>query len=115
MSVPSISHSKSVLQTFPADAARKPKALSFSDEKRAREAFYNAVRDCDKAMENVIDKHLESVKEAAIRLAEYRKRKAVEDRARNQADMMRELNEKILIERINNRNMLEEMRMKRVN
>ena len=114
MSVPNIDHAKSVLQTLMQGVPRKSKATADSD-KRAREAFYKAMRSCDKAMENVVDKHHESVREAAERLAEYRKKKAVEDRARQRADEMRRINENILIERINHRNLLEEIRIREFN
>ena len=115
MSVPNIDHAKSVLQVLMINAAKKSKTNADSDQQRAREAFYKAVRSCDKAMENVMDKHHESVRESAVRLAEYRKKKAVEDRARQRAAEMRRLNENILIERINHRNMLEEIRIRDFN
>ena len=50
-----------------------------------------------------------------MRLAEYRKKKAIEDRARQRADDIRTINENILIERINHRNMLEEIRIREFN
>ena len=115
MSVPNIEHVKSVFQTLRSDVSRKPKPVSDFDQKRAREAFYKAVRSCDKAMENMVDKHLESVRKSAVRLAEYRRKKAVEDRARRHADEIRVINENILIERINHRNMLEEIRIRELN
>jgi len=115
MSVSNIEHAKSVFQALMNNASRKPKPGSDSDQQRAREAFYKAVRSCDKAMENLVDKHHESVRKSAVRLAEYRKRKAVEDRARQRADEIRALNEDILIERINHRNMLEEIRIREFN
>jgi len=115
MSVPNINHVNSTLQAFIQNATKESKSLANSGEQRAREAFYKAVRSCDKAMENVMDKHHESVRESAERLAEYRKKKAVEDRARQRADEMRRINEDILIERINHRNMLEEIRIREFN
>ena len=114
MSVPNIDHNKSVFQALLGNA-QKSKPVTGSDQKRAREAFYKAVRSCDKALENMVDKHLESVRKSAARLAEYRKKKAIEDQARQRADMMRTINENILLERINHRNMLEEIRIRELN
>jgi len=115
MDVSSIDHAKSVFQALVSNAAKKSKTKADSNQQRAREAFYKAVRSCDKAMENVMDKHHESVKESAARLAEYRKKKAAEDRSRKRAVEMRSINEEILIERINHRNMLEEIRIRDFN
>ena len=112
MSVSSIDHANSAFQALMQSASKKSVANS---EQSAREAFYKALRSCDKAMENMVDKHHESVRESAIRLAEYRKRKAAEDRVRQRADEMRRVNEDILIERINHRNMLEEIRIREFN
>ena len=112
MSVSSIDHAKSVFQALMQSASKKS---ADSSEQSAREAFYKALRSCDKAMENMVDKHHESVRESAARLAEYRKKKAVEDRARQRADEMRRVSEDILIERINHRNMLEEIRIREFN
>ena len=114
MSVPNVDHAKFVIQALMGNASRKLKSGG-SSEQSAREAFQKAVRSCDKAMENVMDKHHESVRESAVRLAEYRKKKAVEDRVRQRADEMRRINENILIERINHRNMLEEIRIRDFN
>jgi hypothetical protein len=115
MSVPNIEHTKSVFQALMGNASRKPKSVIDSEQQRAREAFYKAISACDKAMESVVDKHLESVRESAVRLAEYRKIKAIEDRARQRAEEIRTINENILIERINHRNMLEEIRIREFN
>ena len=115
MSVPNIEHTKSVVEALMgSNTHQRPKSAKDS-EQRAREAFYKAVRSCDKAMENVVDKHLESVRKSAARLAEYRKKKAFEDRARQRADTMRAINENILIERINHRNLMEEIRVRELN
>jgi hypothetical protein len=86
-----------------------------SEERRAREAFYKAVKSCDKATERMMDKHHESVKKSAEKLAEYLRKKAVADRAQKRADDMRTMNEDILVERINHRNMLEELRIRELN
>ena len=115
MSVPNVEHAKSVFQALMNNASRKSKPVTESDQQRAREAFYKAISSCDKAMENMVDKHLENVRESAVRLAEYRKKKAIEDRARQRADDMRKINENIMVERINHRNMLEEIRIREFN
>ena len=115
MSVQNIDHAKSVFQVVMGNASRRHKSAADSDERSVREAFYKAVRSCDKAIENVVDKHHESVRKSAVRLAEYRKKKAVEDQARQRADEMRRIHENILIERINHRNMLEEIRIREFN
>ena len=115
MSVPNIEHAKSVVEALMGNTHQRSKSARDSGDQRAREAFYKAVRSCDKAMENVVDKHLESVKKSAERLAEYRKKKAVEDQARQRADTMRKINENILIERINHHNLMEEIRVRELN
>ena len=114
MSVPNIEHTKFVIEALMGNNFQKSRSSKDSDQ-QAREAFYKAVRSCDKAMENVVDKHLENVKKSAERLAEYRKKKAVEDKARQRADTMRRVSENILIERINHKNMLEEIRIRELN
>jgi hypothetical protein len=115
MGVQNIEQSKSVFQALLNDTPRQVKHVSDGDQQRAREAFYKAVTACDKATERMVDKHLENVKKSAERLAEYRRRKAVTDSARRRADDMRTINENILIERINHRNMLEEIRVREFN
>jgi hypothetical protein len=115
MSVQSINQANSLFIDAWNDVSRKVKHVTESDQQKAREAFYNAVRDCDRATENMVDKHLESVAESAKKLAEYRKKKAVADRAMKAADQQRVLNENILLERINYQNMLEETRIRELN
>jgi hydroxypyruvate isomerase len=95
--------------------SRAVRRVSEEDSRKAREAFYKAVRSCDKASEKMMDKHLESVAESAKKRAEYLKKKSIADRARKTADNMRELNENILIERINHQNIIEEMRVREFN
>ena len=115
MGVQNIDQANSVFMSLLNDTSRKAKQGTESDQQRAREAFYKAVRSCDKAAERMVDKHLENVKKSAEKQADYRKRKAVTDRARKRADDIRTLNENILIERINHRNMLEEVRIRELN
>ena len=97
------------------NSSRAVKRVSEEDLRHAREAFYKALRSCDKASEKMMDKHLESVAESAKKRAEYLKKKNIADRARKTADNMRELNENILIERINHQNIIEEMRVREFN
>jgi histone H3/H4 len=97
------------------DVTRKAKKPTESDQQKAREAFYKAVRSCDKATETMVDKHLENVAESAKKLAEYRKRKAVEDRVIKEADMRRNLRENMLLARINHHNLMEETRIRELN
>jgi hypothetical protein len=115
MSVQNINHEQSVFQALLGDASRQARHFSEPDQQKAREAFHKALRACDKATERMVDRHLESVKKSAEKQAEYRKRKAFTDRARKRADDMRTMSENILIERINHRNMLEEIRVRELN
>jgi hypothetical protein len=94
---------------------RRVKGDSESERERALEAFRKATRSCDRAVERMMDKHHESVKKSAEKLVEYLKKKAEADRAWERAEDMRTMNEDILIERINHRNMLEELRIKAQN
>lgn len=94
---------------------RGAKEADESERERALEAFRKAVRSCDKTVERMMDKHHESVKKSAEELAKYRKKKDITDRAQKRADDMRTLQEEILVERINYRNMLEELRVKALN
>jgi hypothetical protein len=91
---------------------RDVKGADESERERALEAFRKAVRSCDKTVEQMMDKHHESVKKSAEKLAEHLKKKAAADRARKRAEDTQTMNEDILIERINYRNMLEELRIK---
>ena len=94
---------------------RGVKETDESERERALEAFRKAVRYCDRTVERMMDKHHESVKKSAEKLAEYRKKKDIADRAQKRADDTRTMREEILIERINYRNMLEELRIKALN
>jgi hypothetical protein len=91
------------------------KRVDESERERALEAFRKAASSCDRESERMMDKHLESVKKSAEKLAEYRKKKDIADRAQKRADDIRTMREEILIERINYRNMLEELRIKALN
>ncbi|MDR1580664.1 MAG: hypothetical protein LBS35_09930 [Synergistaceae bacterium] len=93
-------------------AKRGVKEADGSERERALEAFHKAVGACDRTVERMMDKHHESVKKSAEKLAEYLKKKALDDRARERAEDMRDMNEDIQVKRINHRNMLEELRVK---
>jgi hypothetical protein len=89
---------------------RPPASQSKSERKKAMEMFGKVLRDCDKAMERVMDDHIENVAKSAKELAEYRKKRAVVERKKDAADRQRMINEEILVSRINQRNMLAELR-----
>ncbi|MDR1509359.1 MAG: hypothetical protein LBS53_06945 [Synergistaceae bacterium] len=109
-------HDTNILFTAARDnVSRSVKRVSEEDLRRAREAFYKAARSCDKASEKMMDKHLESVAESAEKRAKYLRKKNIDDRAKKTADGMRELNEILLIERINHQNSIEEMRVREFN
>jgi seryl-tRNA(Sec) selenium transferase len=93
-------------------AERGMKETAESERERALEAFRKAARSCDKTIERMMDKHHESVKKSAEKLAEYLKKKTAADRARERAEDIRDINGDIIVERINHRNMLEELRIK---
>jgi hypothetical protein len=97
------------------DVARQPKKPAKSEQQKAMEMFGKAVQNCEKASERMMDKHLESVAKSAKELAVYHKRKAVFDRMKTSADEQKMLNEKILLSHINQRNMLQEMRVDDIN
>lgn len=85
-------------------ARQKPK----SDREKAMEAFADALRDCDKAIENVVDKHHESVAKSAKMRDEYRKEVALQERIQKSADDQHRFHEEALINQLNLRNMLKE-------
>lgn len=76
------------------------------------ELFRKAVSNCDREVERMMDSHHKSVAESAKKLAEYRKRKAMEDRQRQDAIERRLLSEMVRVESINHRNMLENERLR---
>jgi hypothetical protein len=115
MGVQNINDAKILFMQAWNDNSRRVQKVSESDQQRAREAFYKAVRDCDKATEKIMDEHLERVAESAKKLAEYHRKKAITDRAMKEADIRREINEAVLIDRINHHNMLEDLRVRELN
>ncbi|MDR0764688.1 MAG: GPALPP motifs-containing protein 1 [Synergistaceae bacterium] len=93
-------------------AGRGAKRAGEPERERALEAFRDALKVCDKTAEQMMDKHHESVKKSAEKLAEYHKKKDAAERAWEREKDMRDVNEEILAERINYRDMLEELRLK---
>lgn len=87
---------------------RKP---SDSKQREALDFFQSAMEDCDKKIGKIMDEHQKSVAESAKKLAEYRKRKAREDRIFDASMERRQLNERVRIDSINHRNMLESLRV----
>jgi hypothetical protein len=98
-----------------ARTARAVKSQSESEREKAMEMFGKALHDCDKAMERVMDKHIESVAKSAKELAERRKRRALAERIQDSADEQRLMNEKIILNRINQRNLLAEIKADDIN
>ncbi len=82
-----------------------------TDRDKAMEAFANAMRDCDKAIENIVDKHHESVAESAKKRDAYRKKVALQEQIQKRADEQRRFHEEALINQLNLRNMLKERRI----
>jgi hypothetical protein len=115
MGIQNLNASNALFMSVLNDVNRKAKIATESDQQKAREAFYKSERSCYNAAENMMDKHLERVAKSAKEQAEYRKKKSVADRARQEADRQRNFNEDILIERINHQNMLEETRVRELN
>lgn len=73
--------------------------------------YYKAVRDCDKAMETVMDKHHESVAKSAEKMKEYRSKKAREDAVRKAADDRRRMNEEAAVRAVDYREFMQELRL----
>ncbi|MDR0615266.1 MAG: hypothetical protein LBG29_00505 [Synergistaceae bacterium] len=113
MSVNNVTDAGAFLSQVREYAAKAAKTLNDQKEaerKKAMEAFGQALYACDKAIERVMDKHIESVAKSAKELAEYRKRKAIAERIRDSADERYLMNERIILDRINQRNELAAMK-----
>ena len=80
------------------------------EDEKLREAFQNALRECDRAMENVMDRHHESVAKSNEKKAEYNKKKAVQEEIEKAALNREMLNEQAVIQRINYSNRIEFLR-----
>jgi hypothetical protein len=85
---------------------QKPK----TEREKAMETFAEAMRDCDKAIENIVDKHHETVAKSAKKQAEYRKELARQEQIQRRMDEQRLFHEEALISQLNLRNMLKEDR-----
>ena len=81
------------------------------DRRRAMAAFGKAMRDCDKAMEDVMDRHHESVAESAKKREAYRKKRAQQERVQRAADELRTLNREAVLQAQARRDWMQEMRM----
>lgn len=81
---------------------------SKTDRDKAMETFAEAMRDCDKAIENVVDKHQETVAKSAEKLKEYHKKLKLEEERAKHAEEQRLFYEEALISSINQRNFLME-------
>jgi hypothetical protein len=97
------------------DAARRAKPPEQTERQRAMEAFADAMVTVNKAGEQMMDKHHESVAKSAKKLAEYRKQKARQDAAKAAAEQQKLFHEDVMIRRLNHRNMLEEIRIDELN
>ena len=74
-------------------------------------AYYAAKQNCDKAMENVMDKHHESVAASAKKMKEYRKKKAREDAIREAAREVRITNREAADRAYNYREFMKSLRL----
>ena len=86
---------------------QKPK----TDREKAMEAFADAMRDCDKAIESIVDKHHKSVAESAKKRDAYRKKLALQEQIQKRADEQHRFHEEAVINQLNLRNMLKERRI----
>ena len=94
------------------NAARRTERTDKSQQEEAEEAFGKAVRACDRESERMVDRHHESVAKSAKERAIYQRKKAITDRVRTDAQKRDILNETVMIQRLNHRNMLKESLMK---
>lgn len=84
---------------------------SKTSRERAMEAFADAMRDCDKAVDGIMEKHQESVAKANERIKEFRRKQAAEEQRAEHAEEQRLFYEEALIRSINIRNMrIEDMK-----
>ncbi|MDR3320839.1 MAG: hypothetical protein LBS93_00190 [Synergistaceae bacterium] len=110
MSVNNVTDAKALFSQAWNNVSRAAKKTEESERQKAMEMFGKALQDCEKASEDMMDKHHEIVVKSAKKLAEYHKRKAVFDRIRANADEQKMINERIVVNRLNQHNMLEEIR-----
>ena len=79
-----------------------------TEQQNMEEAFHKAARACESESERMVDRHHESVAKSAKERAVYQRKKAITDRVRTDAEKRDALNETVLIQRLNHRNMLKE-------
>lgn len=93
-----------------ANASMKQRVQGRSKSMRdqAMESFAEAMRDCDRAIENIVDKHQENVARSAERLREYHKQLSREEARRRSAEEQRLFYEEALISALNARSLRQE-------
>ena len=74
-------------------------------------AYYNVMHNCDKAMQDVMDKHHETVAKSAKKMKEYRRKKAREDAVREAARERRQVYEEAAVRTLNKREFMKELRL----
>lgn len=94
-----------------ANVPRQAQQKQKSDRDKAMETFADAMRDCDKAIETVVDKHQESVAQSMEKIKEYRKKLAREEQREKAAEEQRLFYAEVLAKQVSLRNMLKEQRM----
>lgn len=97
------------------EATRNAQKPTKSKQEEAMALFRKTMQDCDKEIGKIMDAHHKSVAESAKKLAEYHKRKALQDQIRDSARERHLINEQIRIESINHQNMLESIRIEELN
>ena len=97
------------------EAMRNVQRPTKSKQEEAMALFRKAMQDCDKEIGRIMDAHHKSVAESAKKLAEYHKRKAVQDRMRDAAAERHLINERVRVDSINHQNMLKSIRIEELN
>ncbi|GHV29779.1 hypothetical protein FACS1894167_09580 [Synergistales bacterium] len=105
-----INNSNSMFMDMWEKATRNIKKTEKSDQEKGMELFGKALDDVNKASDRMMDDHLESVAKSAKEQAEYRKKKAVQEKAEQSAEDMKLFAEQALLNRINQRAMMSELR-----
>jgi hypothetical protein len=105
-----INNSNSMFMDMWEKASRNVKKTEKSEQEKGMELFGKALDDVNKASDRMMDNHLESVAKSAKEQAEYRKKKAVREKAEQSAEDMKLFAEQALLNRINQRAMMEELR-----
>lgn len=82
-----------------------------ASRERAMETFAEAMRECDKAVDGIMEKHQENVAKANERIKEFRRKQAAVEQRAKHAEEQRLFYEEALIRSINIRNMrIEDMK-----